>query len=72
MRWLKRLVLALTLGLAIGVAGFVAGGLLSLDWERQHTARTAEVSLLAPGISDGLVRIPANDMTFRARVAGLD
>ena len=71
MRWLKRLLLAVGLLLAAAAAVLVVGSLLSLDWERQHTARTADLPLLSPAQPDGLVRIEANGMTFRARVAGL-
>jgi pimeloyl-ACP methyl ester carboxylesterase len=45
---------------------------LSLDHEFEHTSRTEALPLLVPGVSDGLVRIPARGMMFRARVAGLE
>ena len=48
------------------------GSWASLDRERRHTAATEALLLLAPGTSEGLVRIDARGMTFRARVAGLD
>jgi pimeloyl-ACP methyl ester carboxylesterase len=57
---------------AVVVAVALAGSLLSLDWGRSH--RTATQSL--PTFSSfgegpaSLVRIPANGMEFRARIAG--
>ena len=88
MRWLKRLLLAVGLLIVGAAAVLVGGSLLSLDWSREHSARTAALPLLsagqpddlaagqpddlAAGQSDGLVRIQANGMTFRARVAGLE
>lgn len=64
------------MGVAILIAGgaavFVAGALLSLDWDREHAARTAELPLVTTARADGLVRIPARSFVFRARVAGLD
>ena len=71
MRWLKRSLLVLGSALAAAAAVLVAGSLLSLDWERQHAARTAALPLLSGAAADGLVRIEAGGMTFRARVAGL-
>jgi len=68
---LRRLLLVVGFLLAGVAAVLVAGSLLSLDWERQHAARTAALPLLTPGQADGLVLIPANGMDFRARVAGL-
>ncbi len=44
---------------------------LSLDHEFEHTRRSEALPLLASGVSDGLVQIPARGMMFRARVAGL-
>jgi len=67
-RWLA---IALAIALAAAAALLVAGSLLSLDWERQHAARTAALPLLSGSAPDGLVRIEAAGMTFRARVAGL-
>ena len=71
MRWLKRLLLAAGFLLVAAVAVLVAGSLLSLDWDRQHSARTAALPLLSSGRTDGLVRISVNGMDFRAHVAGL-
>jgi pimeloyl-ACP methyl ester carboxylesterase len=55
---------------ALGHAIAAAGSLLSLDWGRAHAARTAALPLLADAGGDGLVRIPAHGLEFRARVAG--
>lgn len=71
MRWLKRLLLVVGLLLVAGAVILVTGSLLSLDWDREHSARTAALPLLSVRQPDGLVRIQANGMTFRARVAGL-
>jgi pimeloyl-ACP methyl ester carboxylesterase len=57
-------------GLALAV--LVGGSLLSLDWGRAHSARTEALPLLAASTTQGLVRIQANGLVFRARVAGLD
>jgi pimeloyl-ACP methyl ester carboxylesterase len=43
----------------------------SLDRARRHTGATEALPRLSPGVSDGLVQIPARGMLFRARVAGL-
>ncbi len=45
---------------------------LSLDQEYEHTRHTEALPIWAPGVSDGLVRISARGMMFRARVAGLE
>ena len=65
-RWLAIAVFAV-------IAIVVAGSLLSLDWDREHSARTDGLPLLAEADAggDGLVRIPARGHFFRARVAGL-
>ena len=71
MRWLKRIFLALGVSLVLAVAVLAGGSFLSLDWDRQHSARTEALPVFQKGDSDGLVRIEANGMTFRARVYGL-
>jgi pimeloyl-ACP methyl ester carboxylesterase len=71
MRWVKRILLALGVSLVLAVAVLAGGSLLSLDWDRQHSARTEALPVFQKGDSDGLVRIEANGMTFRARVYGL-
>jgi pimeloyl-ACP methyl ester carboxylesterase len=71
MSFLKRLLLIFGILLGVAAAVLVAGSLLSLDWDREHTARTAALPLSSRASADGLVRIQANGMTFRARVAGL-
>jgi pimeloyl-ACP methyl ester carboxylesterase len=58
--------------LIVGAAGSCVGGsLFSLDWDREHTARTEALPLLSESHGDGLVRIEARGSVFRARVAGL-
>ncbi|HZR81883.1 MAG TPA: alpha/beta fold hydrolase [Candidatus Binatia bacterium] len=50
----------------------VTGSLLSLDWQRSHSAATRALPVFT-GFGDGapaLVRIPARGMEFRARIAG--
>jgi pimeloyl-ACP methyl ester carboxylesterase len=71
MRWLVRALFALGLLVALGVAILVGGSLFSLDWDRGHTAAVKALPIAAAGGGDGLVRIEANGMSFRARVAGL-
>jgi pimeloyl-ACP methyl ester carboxylesterase len=71
MRALKRLLLGLLLVLVLAAAVAAGGSLLSLDWDREHRARTAALPALSSASADGLIRIQANGMTFRARVAGL-
>jgi pimeloyl-ACP methyl ester carboxylesterase len=69
--FLKRLLLVTGVVLVVVAAVAVGGSLLSLDWGREHSSRTAALPLFSASAPDGLVRIPANGMTFRARVAGL-
>lgn len=68
---LRRFLVPNLVVVSLAAAVVVAGSLLSLDWSRAHRARTAALPLLAASGSEGLVRIPANGMEFRARVAGL-
>lgn len=70
MKWIRIALLAAGLLVLGAVTILVAGSLLSLDWKRQHSTGTAALPVLSAGQADGLVRIPANGMTFRARVAG--
>ncbi len=55
----------------VAAAVFVGGALFLLDWDREHTARSDALPLLAESRGDGLVRIEAGGSVFRARVAGL-
>lgn len=71
MRWAVRGLLAVVLLVIVALMVLVGGSLLSLDWDREHTAATMALPLASPGGPDGLVRIQSNGMTFRARVAGL-
>jgi pimeloyl-ACP methyl ester carboxylesterase len=68
---LKRMIVMLGILLVISAAVLAGGSLLSLDWGREHTARSAALPLYSQASPDGLVRIQANGMSFRARVAGL-
>src|SRR3990172_1122388 len=68
----RRILIAGFALVCLGLGVIVAGSLLSLDWSRTHSARTASLPLLSDSISHGLVRIEANGLVFRARVAGLD
>jgi pimeloyl-ACP methyl ester carboxylesterase len=68
LRWLLIVTAVLVAGAA---AIFVGGALLSWDWDRVHTARTAALPLVSESAPDGLVRIDTGDLVFRARVAGL-
>ncbi len=71
MRWLKRGLAVLALLVLMGAGGLAIRVLASLDWSREHRSLTESLPLLAAGQPDGLVRIEANGLTFRARVAGL-
>jgi pimeloyl-ACP methyl ester carboxylesterase len=68
----RRLGISVIALVGLGVAVLVGGSLLSLDWGRAHGARTNQLPLLGDSTGQGLVRIPANGLVFRARVAGLD
>jgi pimeloyl-ACP methyl ester carboxylesterase len=68
----RRIGIAVLALVGLGVAVLVGGSLLSLDWGRAHSARTGQLPLLGDATGQGLVRIPANGLEFRARVAGLD
>jgi len=68
----RRILIAGFALVCLGLGVIVAGSLLSLDWGRTHSARTASLPLLSDSTSQGLVRIEANGLVFRARVAGLD
>jgi pimeloyl-ACP methyl ester carboxylesterase len=68
---LRRLLVPNLVVLSLAAAVLVAGSQLSLDRSRAHSARTAALPLLSRATLEGLVRIPANGMEFRARVAGL-
>lgn len=65
----KALIVLAALG-ALAVLAVVVPTLGSLDWGRHHAAATAALPLF-DGETEGLVRIPARGMQFRARVAGL-
>jgi pimeloyl-ACP methyl ester carboxylesterase len=71
MPWVVRGLLGVVFLVLAAVAVLVGGSLLSLDWERGHTAATLALPLASPSGPDGLARIEANGMTFRARVANL-
>jgi pimeloyl-ACP methyl ester carboxylesterase len=71
----KTLKWALLLGLvlAAGWAGSMHFSAQSaLDHDYSYTASVDALPLYHPGIEDGLVRIAANGMEFRARIAGFD
>jgi pimeloyl-ACP methyl ester carboxylesterase len=61
---------ALGLSVVLVLLGLVSAR-FSLDHEYEHTRHTESLPLFVRGVSDGLVRIPAREMMFRARVAGL-
>jgi len=69
--WLKRLLVFFSILGFAGLAVVAASSLLALDWDRKHTAETEGLPLGVEGRSDGIVRIEANGMIFRARVAGM-
>lgn len=66
----RRILVAVLVLVGLALGTLVAGSLLSLDWSRAHSARSAALPRLADASSGGLVRIEANGLVFRARVAG--
>lgn len=72
MKLVRRILIAGFALVVLALAVLVGGSLLSLDWGRAHGARTEALPLLAASTTQGLVRIQANGLVFRARVAGLD
>jgi pimeloyl-ACP methyl ester carboxylesterase len=67
----RRIVYAVLLLLVLAVAIPVLGSLAALDWSRSHSGATAALPVFGPDVDAGLVRIPANGLEFRARVAGM-
>lgn len=57
---------------ALTLLVLAASAVYSFDRTYRHTAATRALPELAPGTPSGLVRIAANGLEFRARVAGLD
>lgn len=58
-------------GLLLFAIAFVAISIsLALDWDRTHSSATSELPFYEAGMADGLYRLQANDMVFRARVYG--
>ncbi|MGD2047619.1 MAG: alpha/beta fold hydrolase [Gemmatimonadota bacterium] len=68
---LRRIVIGVGVLIALLVALPVLSALISLDWSRAHTKATEALPLFTESPGDGLVRIPAGGLEFRARVAGL-
>ncbi len=69
--WFRRIALGLV---ALVIAAFLIlwiGSKIGLDYDRAHSAATAKLPVVLTNSPDGLVRIPAGGMEFRARVAGL-
>jgi pimeloyl-ACP methyl ester carboxylesterase len=67
LRWILLAVIALGVGAPVLL---YASARRSLDAARTHTAKTLALPLLG-ATDEGLVRIPARGLEFRARVAGL-
>ena len=72
MRLLRALIILLIAIAVILIAVLAGGSLFSLDWNHRHRAQTAVLPLLDANTHNGIVRIGANGLEFRARVAGLD
>ena len=72
MRLIRALIILLIVVAVIMIAVLAGGSALSLDWNHKHRAETAALPMLDAETHNGLVRIAANGMEFRARVAGLD
>jgi pimeloyl-ACP methyl ester carboxylesterase len=68
---IRSLVIVLLVIVILIVMVLAAGSLLSLDWQHRHRAATAGLPALDAETDAGIVRIAANGMEFRARVAGL-
>ncbi|MAF29507.1 MAG: alpha/beta hydrolase [Croceicoccus sp.] len=68
---MRRAFIGLLLLVALGISVLAIGALASLDWDREHTKRTAALPPFAPERS-GLVQLTAAGATYRARVAGLE
>ncbi len=68
---LRAAVILLIVIVVIAVAVLAGGSLLSLDWKHRYRAETAALPMLDAKTEHGLVRIAANGLVFRARVAGL-
>lgn len=67
------LIVGLLAPTVVALIALVAGALLSLDFRRGHARATAALPTLddAPSAADGLYRIRASGMEFRARIANL-
>ncbi len=72
MRVLRWLLLAVAGAIGVGWGMLLVSSQLSLDTESSHARRAGMLPALSPDVSRGLVQIRARDLSFRARVAGLD
>ena len=71
MRYIKWIFISLGVLILVGGSIFVGNALFSLDWEKVHSSETLKLPLYDKTLSNGLVRIKANNLEFRARIAGL-
>lgn len=70
MRNFKRLLLAVAAILVVAIAIVAVSIWSSLDWERGHTRATSNLAFFEAGMPDGLYRLRANGLIFRARIYG--
>ena len=66
LRVLKWMLATLAIALVLTLTSYW----FSLDHDFNHTAETSQLPFFDQSITRGLVRIEANGLTFRARVAG--
>lgn len=74
MKFLRAVAWLVAAILAVAILLFIAGGVswqLALDRDFEHTRQTAQLALF-PEQREGLVRVAARGMEFRARIEGLD
>jgi pimeloyl-ACP methyl ester carboxylesterase len=69
---LKRILVGLAGLVLLAVASLWFAAAINLDRDYSHTASTNALPWFTENTADTLVRIPANGMEFRARVAGFD
>lgn len=66
----KRLGLAMAAIALVAIAIVAVSVWSSLDWDRAHTRATAGLPIFGSGMPDGVYRVRANGLVFRARLYG--
>lgn len=72
LKFLKYTTITLVTLALVLIVSFIVSSKLSMDSELRHATASAALPPLTAISADGLVSISANDMSFRARVAGFD